>query len=314
MLFPRYETLDDLLNSTYKAILENGENLSGKRGHIKEIRNFAVTLNNPRSRTSRSLDRRLVRSKFAEFAWYCSKDSDKNYINPYIGAYNLEEEENHKILGAYGPKIFGAKEKSESQFERIINQINARKYTKQAFLVISESKDYKLRFDTHSSPPCTIGLHFLVRYGKLHLTVYMRSNDAYFGLPHDLFSFSMIQELVSYFVNIPLGDYTHICSSMHIYEKHLIRVEKYLQEGFQEGIVMPKMTSCSQEILELVSLAFDTIKQDEYDFDNIDFDNYWKDFILFSNEVYNEISNKENWIAMFKTEEFREIASCSITK
>lgn len=78
--YPSFLTLDDLLNATYKHIQSNGRIISGKRGKIKEALNFAVTLLNPRSRTSRSLDRRLVRSKFAEFAWYLTKDSNKDYI------------------------------------------------------------------------------------------------------------------------------------------------------------------------------------------------------------------------------------------
>ena len=86
LTYPTFETLDDLLNKTYRYIFENGIDVQGKRGGIKETLNFAVTLTNCRARTSRSLDRRLVRSKFAEFAWYMSKDASKDYINPYISA------------------------------------------------------------------------------------------------------------------------------------------------------------------------------------------------------------------------------------
>ena len=222
-------SLDDLLFATYKTLLNDGTLINSKRDiDVLEITQYAATLTNPRVRTSRSLDRKLVRSKFAEFAWYLSKDSNIDYIKPYISVYDKEEKQNDKILGAYGPKIFGSKCNRKSQFERVIEQISKRQATKQAFLVISESKEYKFRQQKFKSPPCTIGLHFYVRKGKLNLSVYMRSNDAYYGLPHDLFCFTMLQELVSCRTNIPLGDYTHYSTSMHIYPRHKKNIEDYL--------------------------------------------------------------------------------------
>jgi len=308
--YPLVSTLDDLLNASYKYILENGEKIYGKRGSIREVLNFAITLSNPRSRVSRSLDRRLVKSKFAEFAWFLSEDSNKNYIKPYISIYNKEESENNKILGAYGPKIFGRIHGKVSQYERICEQILARKETKQAFLVLSNDTDFKVNMDEYSSPPCTIGLHFLVRKNKLNLTAYMRSNDAYFGLPHDLFCFTMLQEMISIRTNIPLGTYTHICSSLHLYEDKINRAKSYLEEGFYEGISMPKMTEYNDKILNTVVNSYNDKIQ------GISIDNltpYWSDYILFSNRFEKSHPEKE-WLDKFKFEEFKAIAICSKTK
>lgn len=156
-----FQSLDDLLNSTYNTILKKGTLINRKRGKNLEITQFAATLLNPRVRTSMSLDRKLVKSKFAEFAWYLSKEKDIDYIKPYIAAYDLEEQENNKILGAYGPKIFGSHNGEKSQYDRIIEQISKRPMTKQAYLTISEIKDYKFRDDKYSSPPCTNWITFL---------------------------------------------------------------------------------------------------------------------------------------------------------
>ena len=101
-----YDSLDDLLISTYQNILTSGKYVTGKRGDIVEKVNFMATLKNPRNRTSSSLDRKLVKSKFGELAWYFTGDKSRDFIIPYIQAYNKEKSENNKILGAYGPKIF----------------------------------------------------------------------------------------------------------------------------------------------------------------------------------------------------------------
>ncbi len=286
--------------------------VESKRGKNYEITQFSATLLNPRARTSMSLDRKLVKSKFAEFAWYLSKDKNLDYIKPYISAYNLEEQENRKILGAYGPKIFGSSGTSKSQYERIIEQISKRNTTKQAYLTISDKKDYKYREDQYSSPPCTIGLHFLVRDNKLNLTTYMRSNDAYYGLPHDLFCFTMLQELVTCRTNLSLGNYTHIATSMHIYEDKLENIQKYLDEGLHEPIEMPSIDDCNNSILELISKEFDlTIQESHLESLN----DYWKDYALFSSKHHlNGDFDSESWLNSFSDANMKLIATNSIAK
>jgi thymidylate synthase len=303
-----FQSLDDLLNATYSDILQNGVLIKSKRGANLEIIQFVATLLNPRVRTSLSLDRKLVKSKFAEFAWYLSKDSDKNFINPYISDYDQEEQENDKILGGYGPKIFSLIDGKKSQYERVIEQIVKRSTTKQAYLAISDSEDYKFRPEKHASPPCTIGLHFYVRNEKLNLTVYMRSNDAYLGLPHDLFCFTMLQELVSLGTNFPLGVYTHCVTSMHVYEKHKGKIEDYLKEGFHEPVEMPFMVDGSGEVLDLVSREFDpNVEKSNLQ----ELNEYWKDYSLFSHK-HSKNRDKESWKELFKNETMKLIATNSI--
>ena len=306
-----FHSLDELLYATYSDVFEKGNEINSKRGKNKELINYSATLVNPRVRTSMSLDRKLVKSKFAEFAWYLSKEKNLDYIKPYIAAYNSEEQENNKILGAYGPKIFGSYNIQISQFERVIDQISKRQDTKQAYLVISEIEDYKFRDEKFASPPCTIGLHFYVREGKLNLTAYMRSNDAYFGLPHDLFCFTMLQEIVSCRIGMPMGIYTHCATSMHVYEIHLNQIQKYLDEGKHEPIEMPIIKNCSSEILNLVSQEFDT-NFSESILNKLD--DYWKDYVLFSNKHLNGNFDAESWKIKFNNIHMRLIALNSIGK
>lgn len=307
----QFNSLDDLLNATYCDILQNGVLISdSKRGPNIEITQFAATLLNPRIRTSMSLDRKLVQSKFAEFAWYLTKDEDKEFILPYIKAYNQEENDNNKILGAYGSKIFGSKGR-KSQYETVIEQIEKRITTKQAYMAISDSEDYKFRAEKYHSPPCTIGLHFYVRNAKLNLTAYMRSNDAYLGLPHDLFCFTMLQELVSLRTNTALGIYTHCVTSMHVYEIHKQKIEDYLNEGLQEPIEMPSVIDCSNEMLDLVSKEFNP-KNEKSNLQELN--DYWRDYSLFSRKHTGSSSDKQSWKELFKNENMKSIALNSITE
>ncbi len=307
MDFKKFDSLDDILLYTYKKTLANDIEIEGKRGSILELHNFAFTLNNPRSRTSSSLDRRLVKSKFAEFAWYLSADPDKTEIVKYIDAYNKEEAENKKILGAYGPKIFGNVNKV-SQYDRVVGQLKKRMSSKQAYICISEIENYKIRTEKFASPPCTIGLHFLVRDKKLHLTAFMRSNDAYYGLPHDLFCFTMLQEMLSIELQLELGTYSHVCTSMHIYKKNLPRVKKYIEEGHFEMIEMPEMQNLDDDQRDIVTKAF---MKPELELDIQPLPPYWKDYSFFSFKYQEE--NLDNWISKFSTVGLKNIAINSIT-
>jgi thymidylate synthase len=49
-------------------------------------------------------------------------------------------------------------------------------------------------------------MQFIVRREELHLFVCMRSNDAFMGLPHDVFAFTMLQELVARLIGCELGN------------------------------------------------------------------------------------------------------------
>ncbi len=303
-------SLDDLLFATYSEILNNGLENEGKRGKFKELINYSATLVNPLIRTSMSLYRKGIQSKFGEFAWYLSSKDDLDFIKNYITVYEKEEKEENRIFGAYGSRIFSSRDGLPSQYERIVNQLEQRNRTKQAYLVISEYSDFKVRNEKFASPPCTIGLHFYVRKSKLNLTCYMRSNDAFLGLTHDLFCFTLLQELISLRIKVPIGTYTHVSTSMHVYKEHYSLVEKYLDEGIQEPVEMPRIKICFPETLDLVAKEFD-LNEKKSNFDNLD--DYWKDFSLFSKKYFNENVNRGEWLNKFSNKEMKRIAQNSIS-
>jgi thymidylate synthase len=71
----------------------------------------------------------------------------------------------------------------------------------------------------------------------------MRSNDAYIGLPHDVFCFTMLQEIVARTLGYELGSYRHFVGSMHLYERHRNDAQRYVDEAVQPRIEMPEMPS-----------------------------------------------------------------------
>ncbi len=73
--------------------------------------------------------------------------------------------------------------------------------------------------DRHTSPdiPCTLSLQFILRGGKLHLIATMRSNDLLWGFPYDVNAFCFLQEVMAFWLGVPMGSYYHNVGSTHIY-------------------------------------------------------------------------------------------------
>jgi thymidylate synthase len=74
----------------------------------------------------------------------------------------------------------------------------------------------------------------------------MRSNDVYIGLPFDVFSFTMLQELLARDLGVEVGRYVHMVGSLHLYERNRTDVEQFLAEGWQStDSPMPPMPTSS---------------------------------------------------------------------
>lgn len=76
---------------------------------------------------------------------------------------------------------------------------------------------------------CTIALQFLIRNNELQMTVYMRSNDVYFGLPYDYIYFVSIGQYIANKLNINFGLYTHHATSLHMYLRDVDKFVKHNQ-------------------------------------------------------------------------------------
>ena len=237
------ESLDDLLHRTYQYILLNGEKVNPTKGANQEVRNCVLTLLNPRSRISLSEVRSKVISCVGEFLWYLTGSDSIEFIEYYITKYrdriNFDKETADPVPGAYGPRIFG----SPSQFEKVFELLKKSESTRRAVISIYSKND--LVGNDPRDIPCTCTLQFFIRQNRLHLTSYMRSNDAALGLVHDIFSFTLLQELMFsklLLVNpkLQLGEYTHIVGSLHIYDEDLPKINHYLnKEGWQYHVSMP---------------------------------------------------------------------------
>jgi len=85
------------------------------------------------------------------------------------------------------------------------------------------------------TPPCLVSSQFLIRDGWLHQFVTMRSNDAWLGLPLDLMQFSFWGQMLSAYLSIPFGSYTHHVASLHLYRRDVEAAQKFIDGGLADS-------------------------------------------------------------------------------
>ncbi len=232
------ETLDDLLMESLQILLKNGHYVKASRGESLELINFNLELKNPRARISRSYYKNFLFSALGEFLWYMAGSNDLMHISYYIQSYLRESEDGKTLTGAYGPRLINYEGKV-NQLENILSLLIDRNTSRRAVVQIINPFDVQNKL---KEIPCTCNIQYLVRDNKLHSITFMRSNDVYIGLPHDIFCFTMLQEYIAARLNVELGSYYHHVGSLHLYSSDIINVNKYIEEGFQSTKdIMPEM-------------------------------------------------------------------------
>jgi thymidylate synthase len=234
-MYLKAATLDDLLKLTFLALLKSKVRLTATKGPNTELSGVVLELTQPRARISRTDVKGHVFSCLGELFWYLAKSNNSAHIQYYIQLYKKFTEPDGTVRGAYGPRIFGGK---RSQYDYIIRTLRKKTTSRQAVIQIFDSSDLRRKY---KDTPCTCTLQFIVRDNALSMIVHMRSNDAYMGLPHDVFAFTMIQEILARELGCRIGTYKHMVGSLHLYDCDVEKVGEFLSEGVQSTKSMPDM-------------------------------------------------------------------------
>lgn len=270
-------TLDDILIDLYQGILaEGGRNEGGTRGANTELLGVTLRLTDPRARISRSEDRGRPFSAIGELLWYLTGSDRLDFIRPYIPQYQKDAVDG-VLPGSYGPRIFRMRGE-HNQLNNVIRLLSSSPGSRRAVIQLFDSSDIASRL---REIPCTTTVQFHARGDLLHMSVTMRSNDAYWGLPHDVFCFTMLQEMVARKLGLELGHYIHHAGSMHVYDEFVEGMCGYIDEGYQRPIAMARMPDGDPfALVTAIRDAEDRIRHGEaVSADAIAGPGYWADFV-----------------------------------
>lgn len=232
------ETIKEAYTEVVNQLLSQKEMI----GNTKELNNCCIIIHNP---TTKDLcfGKRKPSLKYlnAELNWYWSGDNSCEEIGKYASMWLKLTDDGKTSNSAYGYILF--KKYGFNQLEQIIELLKKDKNSRRAVLNIS---DPTLNRITTKDMQCTMSIQFLVRNNKLQETVYMRSNDIYFGFPYDYVFFLSLGEYIAKELNLKLGLYTHHATSLHMYERDFnkfnidldekinLDIEKIVEEHYEK--------------------------------------------------------------------------------
>jgi thymidylate synthase len=270
------ETLDDALLKLYPELLSREHRVTASRGDNTEILGVLIEIEQPRARLSRSETRGRLFSSLGEVLWYLTGDNRLDFIAHYISHYRCESVDGATVYGGYGPRLF--RQRDHDQIRNVVALLSERPASRKAVIQIFNAEDLA---DKHEEIPCTTTLQFFVREELLHLIATMRSNDAYIGFPHDVFCFTMLQEIVARALGREIGCYRHFVGSMHLYDKHRADAQNLVNEGYQARIPMPPIPMGDPwPSIRSVLTAEERIRAGEiFDANLPGLDPYWSDLI-----------------------------------
>jgi thymidylate synthase len=267
-------TLDDMMHVAVDLLRSEGIHITPTKGACTEIAAATFELANPRARVSRSATRGRLFSALGELCWYLSGSNQTQDIAYYISFYRRFDEDGI-IFGGYGPRLFSFD--GVNQVEYVIRTLRDAPFSRKAVIQLFDHQDVTR---DHADVPCTCILQYLVRDGCLSAITYMRSNDVFRGLPHDIFCFTMLQEYIARSVGVELGPYHHMVGSLHMYDTDADELSAFLAEGWQATTrVMPAMPPGNLQLGLARLLSVERQLRTETPTESIDFgpEPYWAD-------------------------------------
>ena len=301
LLYIKAATLDDLLSEVFDILVNSPNRIHPTKGKAREETGVLLELSNPRARLSQTETKGTIFSCLGELLWYLAYSNDLEFIKHYIPYYKKKiYKKGHPVSGAYGPRL-----KCMRGHDQVKNVINIIKKTdsRKAVIQLLNAEDIS---EDSSDTPCTCTLQFMNREGKLHMLTSMRSNDAFLGLSHDFFSFTMIQEIFARTAKLDVGTYKHVVGSLHLYKKHFKKAKQFLEEGFQPTTSqMPEMPQVDlwPQISEVLK-AEEKIRVGDSKFIlDQNLNSYWADLVRLL-QVYSERKDREKIIEIKSKNEF----------
>lgn len=233
------DSLDQLQFPVLEAVLRSPTRVpSAKKGSNRELTGVLLELTNPRKRLSRTKSRGVLFSCLGELLWYLSGSDDVEPIAYYLPQYRAMSDDGVSVHGSYGPRLFDMR--GIDQLSNVVNRLKSHPDSRQVVLQLFDAADVEA---VYRDVPCTCALQFLLRHERLHMMVFMRSNDVIRGLTHDVFAFTMLQELVASSIGVEMGFYKHAVGSLHLYDRDIQRARETLKERWTKpaAVEMPAM-------------------------------------------------------------------------
>ncbi len=210
----KFRNANEAYNYFHNEIIVNGVDFS----NTKALFNVGFTMDNPMQNHIKNKERNWkLDYAEAEWQWYMSGDPSIEKLGEIYGKIPAIWE---RMADADGNvrSNYGWQWQRNDQIHYIVGKLREQKDTRHAAISIYDCKEHSTyRNDT----PCTYAVQFTILNDVLNMSVYMRSNDLWYGFCNDQYQFSNLQKLVADRLNMDLGWYYHHAHNLHLYNDKL---------------------------------------------------------------------------------------------
>jgi thymidylate synthase len=237
MFIATCDSANELFATVCRAVVNDGREVSPRGIATREILGADLCLTQPRRRFIDLPPARVLNPAFAiaEALWILS-GSDDIWIFKYNKNLTRYADEG-RLQGAYGPRMrrwAGVIDQLDGVRQTLGRDPDSRQGVIQLYDPVRDTRG-------HRDVPCTLGYRFFVRSGRLDMFTTMRSQDAWLGLPYDLFATTLLHELMAGWLGVDLGTYHHHVDSLHLYQEYLDAATR-LPEAVAESEPMDPLT------------------------------------------------------------------------
>ncbi|MEF3113422.1 thymidylate synthase [Streptomyces chrestomyceticus] len=298
MNMPLYHSFQDAYLAQLRETFENSAYRNAPRGfRSRERIGVGFGLLDPVQRHVTLPARRAnLVFNYAEALWYLSGTNGLDFIGHYASSIAHYSQDGRTLQGtAYGPRIFRHPPDGLDQWQNVLNTLREDPDSKRAVMQIFTPRE--LTVPGNIDVACTLALQFMIREGKLCTVGFMRANDAFRGMVSDVFSFTVLQEVMARELGVGVGSYSHHVGSVHVYDSDAPWADQVLAEAARSPApptpfpAMPPQDNwpCIQEVLNWEArLRTDSVRLSPSALERLDLPPYWRNVIgLF--ECYRQV-------------------------
>lgn len=220
---PSYRNISLATVASVQELLGNGANVVVREKQTKELVGRMTRLERP-------LERYLflpwrhndVFAQFAETMWMLAGRDDIAWLERYLPRAPDFSDDGETWRGAYGPRLRNWS--TVDQIDAVRKLLTADRASRQAVMMLFDpARDYIASKDI----PCNNWLGWIIRDNQLHLSAALRSSDVWWGFSGvNAFEWSVLQELLAFWVGADVGHADYFAMSLHLYEQHYERGAK----------------------------------------------------------------------------------------
>jgi len=206
----KFKNASEAYDYFHNEILLNGIDFD----NTKALFNVGFTMEDPLDNGIQNSERKFNTSYAeSEWEWYMSGDPKISKLGELYGKIPPIWKKMANDKGEVNSN-YGYQWQRNNQIQYVADKLIANPDTRHAAISIYDGKENdKYKNDT----PCTYAIQFTVLHNKLNMSVYMRSNDLWYGFCIDQYCFSSLQKLMSEMTGYDVGTYYHHAHNLHLY-------------------------------------------------------------------------------------------------